>query len=104
MSAVKPLWEPSQARIESALVTRFAREAIRDWRLELNDYPAFYRWSADHPEQFWQSVWRHCGVRGDPGQHGSSRTATGCRARSSSPTAGSTSPRTSCGAATRPTR
>ncbi len=68
MSAVKPLWTPSQARIESALVTRFAREAIRDWGLGLNDYPAFYRWSADHPEQFWQSVWRHCGVRGDPGR------------------------------------
>jgi acetoacetyl-CoA synthetase len=68
MSAVKPLWEPSQARIENALVTRFAREAIRDWKLELNDYPAFYRWSAERPEQFWQSVWRHCGVRGDPGR------------------------------------
>ncbi|MGH8683546.1 MAG: acetoacetate--CoA ligase [Burkholderiales bacterium] len=68
MSAVKPLWAPSQARIESALITRFARAAIRDWGLQLNDYPAFYRWSADHPEQFWQSVWRHCEVRGDPGR------------------------------------
>jgi acetoacetyl-CoA synthetase len=68
MPAVKPLWEPSQARLESALVTRFARAAIRDWGLRLNDYPAFYRWSADRPEQFWQSVWRHCGVRGDPGR------------------------------------
>jgi acetoacetyl-CoA synthetase len=68
MPAVKPLWEPSQARLDSALVTRFARAAIRDWGLRLNDYPAFYRWSADRPEQFWQSVWRHCGVRGDPGR------------------------------------
>ncbi len=67
MAAVKPLWEPSQARIESALITRFAREAIRDWQLELNDYPAFYRWSRDRPEQFWASVWKRCGVRGEPG-------------------------------------
>jgi acetoacetyl-CoA synthetase len=64
----KPLWEPDQARIENALITRFARAAIRDWGLGLNDYPAFYRWSADRPDQFWQSVWRHCGVRGDPGR------------------------------------
>ena len=68
MSAVRPSWEPSQARIESALITRFAREAIRDWGLELNDYPAFYRWSAERPEQFWQSVWKRCGVRGEPGR------------------------------------
>jgi acetoacetyl-CoA synthetase len=68
MPAVKPLWEPSQTRIESAIITRFAREAIREWALDLNDYPAFYRWSAERPGEFWQSVWKHCGVRGDPGR------------------------------------
>jgi acetoacetyl-CoA synthetase len=68
MAAVKPLWEPSEERIAAAIITRFAREAIRDWGLRLNDYPAFYRWSAERPDQFWPSVWKHCGVRGDPGQ------------------------------------
>jgi acetoacetyl-CoA synthetase len=68
MTAVTPLWEPSQARIESALITTFARAAIRDWGLTLNDYPAFYRWSAERPGEFWQAVWKHCGVRGDPGR------------------------------------
>src|SRR5205807_594914 len=59
----QPLWRPTQARIERANVTRFAREAIREWDLALNDYPSFYRWSADHPGQFWPSLWKFCGVR-----------------------------------------
>jgi acetoacetyl-CoA synthetase len=59
----KPLWRPSQERIEEANLTRFARQAIRDWKLGINDYPAFYRWTADRPEQFWESVWKFAGVR-----------------------------------------
>ena len=41
--ADEPLWAPSQERIEGANLTRFARQAVRDWRLGFNDYPAFYR-------------------------------------------------------------
>ncbi len=67
MAAEKPLWTPSEAQIESANVTHFARMAIHDWGLRLNNYPAFYRWSVDHPEQFWRSVWKFCGVRGEHG-------------------------------------
>jgi acetoacetyl-CoA synthetase len=58
-----PLWEPSQERIEEANVTRFARQAVRDWKLGFNDYPAFYRWTVEHPEQFWDSLWKFAGVR-----------------------------------------
>jgi acetoacetyl-CoA synthetase len=67
MTNGKPLWEPSQERIEHASLTRFARTAIRDWGLHLNNYPAFYRWSIDHPEQFWRSVWTFAEVRGERG-------------------------------------
>jgi acetoacetyl-CoA synthetase len=67
MAAEKPLWTPSEASIEKANVTRFARMAVHDWGLRLNTYPAFYRWSVDHPEQFWRSVWKFCGVRGEHG-------------------------------------
>ncbi|HZF18298.1 MAG TPA: acetoacetate--CoA ligase [Burkholderiales bacterium] len=59
----KPLWRPSQERIEEANLTRFARQAIRDWKLGINDYPAFYRWTTERPEQFWESVWKFAGVR-----------------------------------------
>jgi len=58
----RPLWRPSQALLEGANVTRFAREAIRRWNLGLNSYPDFYRWTVKQPEQFWQSVWTFCDV------------------------------------------
>src|SRR5438034_1333672 len=58
-----PLWKPSPERIEEANLTRFARQAIRDWKLGFNDYPAFYRWTIEHPEQFWDSLWKFASVR-----------------------------------------
>ncbi len=58
MATEKPLWKPGQDRIEEANLTRFARQAIRDWKLKFNDYPSFHRWSVEHSEQFWQSVWK----------------------------------------------
>jgi acetoacetyl-CoA synthetase len=66
--AEKPLWQPSQERIERANVTAFARAAIREWKLGFNDYASFYRWSVDRPEQFWPSLWKFCEVRGSSGK------------------------------------
>src|SRR3979490_468749 len=61
--AETPLWTPSPERIEEANLTRFARQAIRDWKLGLNDYPAFYRWTIEHQEQIWDSLWKFASVR-----------------------------------------
>jgi acetoacetyl-CoA synthetase len=63
MSKAKPLWEPSQERIEHANLTRFARMAIHDWGLKRNTYPAFHRWTVEQPERFWQSLWKFGAVR-----------------------------------------
>src|SRR6266487_492388 len=61
--AERPLWQPSEERIEEANLTRFARQAIRDWKLCINTYRDFYRWTTDRPEQFWESLWKFAGVR-----------------------------------------
>jgi acetoacetyl-CoA synthetase len=61
--AEKPLWQPGQERIEEANITRFARQAIRDWKLGINTYPDFYRWTIDRPDEFWDSLWKFAGVR-----------------------------------------
>ncbi len=63
MPLEKPLWEPSQARIAGAHVTAFARSAISEWGLVFNTYPAFYEWSVEQPEQFWQSLWRYAAIK-----------------------------------------
>jgi acetoacetyl-CoA synthetase len=59
----RPLWTPSQERIEHANLTRFARMAVHDWGLKRNTYPAFYEWTVEHPDLFWQSLWKFGGVR-----------------------------------------
>ena len=61
-SFARPLWEPGEARIAGANITRFAREAVVRWGLKFNTWPGFYDWSVDAPEQFWQSLWDFGGV------------------------------------------
>jgi acetoacetyl-CoA synthetase len=60
--APEVLWQPDARAIEEAQVTQFARQVIRKRRLDLNTYPDFYRWTVDHPEEFWSDVWDFCGV------------------------------------------
>ncbi|MGH8720782.1 MAG: acetoacetate--CoA ligase, partial [Burkholderiales bacterium] len=57
-----PMWQPSQEAIEQAQLTQFARHTVRKYKLDLNTYPEFYRWTVDNPEQFWSEVWEWCGV------------------------------------------
>jgi acetoacetyl-CoA synthetase len=59
---MKPMWTPSQALIEQANLTGFARRAVKRWNLGFNTYPEFYDWSVQRPAQFWESVWDDCGV------------------------------------------
>jgi acetoacetyl-CoA synthetase len=58
----KLLWQPSEAAIEQAQLTQFARQVVRKRKLDLNTYPDFYRWTVDNPEEFWADVWDFCGV------------------------------------------
>ncbi len=38
-------------------MARFMKEAGHE------DYPALYRWSVEHPEEFWPRLWRFCGIK-----------------------------------------
>lgn len=33
------------------------------YQLDINDYPALYRWSTQRPSEFWGEVWHFCGIR-----------------------------------------
>ncbi len=56
-----PLWTPSSP--ESTQLAAFMR-GLGQERL---DYQAFWRWSVDHPEKFWNAVWDFTGVIGEKG-------------------------------------
>ncbi len=55
----EPIWRPDAGRVARAQITAFAAEhgctgpdAVAD----------LWRWSVEHPERFWQDLWRRCGV------------------------------------------
>ncbi len=62
MTAPALLWQPSEQAIEAAQITQFAQWVVRRFRLDLNSYSEFYRWTVENPEQFWESVWEWCRV------------------------------------------
>ena len=61
-AGIAPIWSPSAQAIESAQMTHFQRHIVRKYHLEKGDYPDFYQWTVDHPEEFWSELWDFCGV------------------------------------------
>jgi acetoacetyl-CoA synthetase len=62
-----PIWAPSAERIANANLTAFSREAESRWNRRFADYAGLHRWSLEHPEEFWRSVWEFGKVIGVPG-------------------------------------
>jgi acetoacetyl-CoA synthetase len=56
------LWQPTQAQVNNARITRFREQVCATHGLDLADYSALHQWSIDHPEAFWSLVWDYCGV------------------------------------------
>src|SRR5262245_33082133 len=59
----QPLWQPSQARIERANMTAFARQVAEAHGERLRAYAELRPWSVAHPELFWPALWRFAEVR-----------------------------------------
>jgi acetoacetyl-CoA synthetase len=59
----QPVWRPDDERISRTNLTRFMTAVRQNRGLALNDYADFYRWSVEHPEQFWPEIWDAFEVR-----------------------------------------
>jgi len=64
----QPLWSPSKAEIEQTQIYQFIQELNRANSLELSNYADLHRWSIEHSEKFWSSLWDSCEVIGAKGQ------------------------------------
>ncbi|WP_425375791.1 acetoacetate--CoA ligase [Pseudomonas marginalis] len=63
-SAVKPFWQPSIARLESARITNYMEWLARqDSLLRFDDYPSLWQWSVEDIGSFWGSVWEYFDIR-----------------------------------------
>jgi acetoacetyl-CoA synthetase len=64
-----PLWTPSRERREGANLTRYARWLAEHRGLDLPeyDYQALWRWSVDHLEDCYASLWDYFAIDSDGG-------------------------------------
>jgi len=62
-----PIWTPSRARIDQAVVTRFRSCVNARRQLALADYAALEAWSLGHPVDFWTELARFSDTRIDWG-------------------------------------
>jgi acetoacetyl-CoA synthetase len=53
------LWQPDRAWIERANVTAYLRWLRQERGLEFSDYEGLWRWSVEHLDDFWESIWQY---------------------------------------------
>ncbi len=53
----KPLWTPSEGRIEQANMTRFMEYVNEKYGKKLTSYNELYQWSVDNIPDFWATMW-----------------------------------------------
>ncbi|MFN0181470.1 MAG: acetoacetate--CoA ligase [Gemmatimonadales bacterium] len=53
------LWTPPSDRVATHAITAYRRWLNATRSLALEDYPALWRWSTDHLEDFWASIWEY---------------------------------------------
>ncbi len=59
----EPMWTPSAERADASRMARFLSLIREEYAPEISSYAGLYRWSVEHPEQFWPAVWGFCGMR-----------------------------------------
>jgi len=57
------LWTPPRERQEASELARYMRWLAERKGLRFGDYPALWRWSVEHLEEFWASQWEFFEVR-----------------------------------------
>ena len=65
---MKPLWIPSNKRIQSSNLFRFYDKLQDDWNIAFEKYEDLWLWSVTEKEKFWTSLWDFTGVIGDKGE------------------------------------
>ena len=53
----KPLWQPSEERIQSTNMYRFMTQVNQTYNQNFSDYTALWEWSVDQLEDFWKIAW-----------------------------------------------
>jgi len=57
------LWTPSRERCEASGLARYMEWLATTHALEFDSYDGLWRWSVEHLESFWASVWAYVDIR-----------------------------------------
>jgi acetoacetyl-CoA synthetase len=63
----KPLWVPSEERVEQANITRFMKFVNERHGSEFDSYDQLYKWSIGSIPEFWEAMWDFGGVKASHG-------------------------------------
>ncbi len=58
----KPLWQPSAEHINQTNMIDYIRFIEREYGVACEDYGQLHRWSVEHCEDFWASIWRYTNI------------------------------------------
>ena len=62
MSETKPLWIPTNDRIQKSNFKKYERFLKEEFKLEFSDYSTLHNWSTTDIETFWESIWKFSGL------------------------------------------
>ena len=58
----EPLWKPSPERVAGTRLTQYMRMVNEQYGHSFESFDDLYRWSVDHVDEFWQSIWNLSGI------------------------------------------
>ena len=59
------LWEPDEKRKKQSKIYQYMKWLHQTKGLYFEDYHSLWRWSVDHIEDFWESLWSHFNIQSD---------------------------------------
>jgi acetoacetyl-CoA synthetase len=65
MTSPEVLWQPDAEAVAKAPITHYQSYVASATGETFDDYAALHRWSIDHPEVFWRSIWEFCELIGE---------------------------------------
>lgn len=63
MPSSRQLWKPSVQFVQQSNLTHYAQWLKKIKGLSVSDYPSLWKWSVDHPADFWESIWQYFKVK-----------------------------------------
>jgi len=59
----KPLWKPSKEFKNASNLQHYLQWLSEEYQLNFKDYQSIWQWSIDHPENFWESIWKYFKIK-----------------------------------------